>query len=72
MRRREYRLNILLNYREISRVIIDPHFEKKHSQSISDEIIVRLVKTLHGLNIRSERLSEIKWVFPVKLKSEEF
>jgi len=32
----------------ISKVIIDPHYEEKHADSISDEIIIQLVKTLDG------------------------
>lgn len=48
MSRREYSINITLNRRRINRVIIDPHFEKKHAASITDEIILRLVKTLDG------------------------
>lgn len=29
-------------------MIIDPHYEEKHADSISDEIIIQLVKTLDG------------------------
>ncbi len=46
MKRREYPLSIEVNGRLISKVIIDPHFEVKHSKSINDEIILELCKLL--------------------------
>lgn len=48
MPRREYRINLTVNGRQLSKLIIDPHFEVKHSTSISDEIITELVKKLDG------------------------
>lgn len=48
MRRREYEVDIVVNNQRISRVVIDPHFEEKHKDSINDEIILRLVETLDG------------------------
>lgn len=43
---------ILLNRRFISRVVIDPHFEVKHSESITNELILELVKLLDGKHER--------------------
>jgi hypothetical protein len=48
MDRREYLTNITLNGRKIWSVIIDSHYEVKHSESIDDEIILRLVLLLNG------------------------
>lgn len=48
MKRREYPLEIIFNGIEINKVIIDTHYEKKHSSSITDEIILDLVKQLDG------------------------
>lgn len=48
MKRREYDIDIVVNRRRITKVIIDPHYEKKHGASITDEIILKLVKTLDG------------------------
>ena len=48
MERREYDISIVFNGVRIKKVIIDPHFEKKHSDSINDEIILQLVKLLDG------------------------
>ncbi len=48
MGRREYSVSIVVNKRRISKVIIDPHFESKHANSITDEIIIELVKSLDG------------------------
>lgn len=54
MSRREYDINILFNVIEIKKVIIDPHYETKHSKSISDEVILRLVRELDGLKLPPE------------------
>jgi len=48
MKRREYDIDILVNRRRITKVIIDSHYEKKHSTTIDDQIILKLVKTLDG------------------------
>jgi len=48
VKRRAYSLDITLNRKRISKVIIDPHYEEKHAASITDEIILRLVDTLDG------------------------
>ncbi len=48
MKRRDYRLSITVNGRQILKVVIDPHYELKHSDSISDEVILELVKLLDG------------------------
>lgn len=48
MSRREYDVCIVLNQRRIIKAIIDPHYEEKHAQSISDDIILALIKTLDG------------------------
>ena len=48
--RREYPLSITFNKRCFSRVIIDSHYEKKHPE-INDELILELMKLLHGKEI---------------------
>ena len=49
MERREYSIcPIKVNYVLISKVIIDPHFEFKHGDSINDDLILKLVKKLDG------------------------
>lgn len=48
MSRREYKINITVNEILIERVIIDPHYQEKHAESINDKIILELVKTLDG------------------------
>jgi hypothetical protein len=48
MDRREYDISITVNGRRVTKIIIDPHYEAKHSGSISDEVIVSLVKLLDG------------------------
>ena len=46
--RRSYPISIMVNDRPINEVIIDPHYEEKHSESISDEVILALVRKLDG------------------------
>ncbi len=48
MKRREYGIDILVNRRRITKVIIDTHYEKKHSATVDDQIILKLVETLDG------------------------
>ena len=57
MKRREYDISIMINRRQISKVIIDPHYEEKHADCINDEIILELVKTLDGQIIEPEEES---------------
>ncbi|MGB0453470.1 MAG: hypothetical protein ACPGJV_07120 [Bacteriovoracaceae bacterium] len=48
MNRREYEVKLIVNGVLVSKVIIDPHYEEKHSESINDEIILELIKFLDG------------------------
>ena len=48
MKRREYGIDILVNRRRITKVIIDTHYEKKHSATVDDQIILKLAETLDG------------------------
>ena len=48
MSRREYKASLTINNRRILKVIIDSHYERKHSESINDEIILKLVQQLDG------------------------
>jgi hypothetical protein len=48
MNRREYDISIVFNETQITKVIIDPHYELKHAESISDDIVLSLVKMLDG------------------------
>ena len=51
VRRREYKIEpITVNRASINKVIIDPHYEEKHSEHINDDLILRLVKKLNNRN----------------------
>ncbi len=56
MARREYSIDLTINGRHLKKLIIDPHYEDKHSESVSDEIIVELVKELDGGFYRVEKV----------------
>ena len=48
MSRRTYPVNLLINEVHITKVIIDPHYEDNHAESINDEIVLKLVALLDG------------------------
>lgn len=48
MSRGGYQLKLNINGRNIESVVIDPHYAEKHSNSVTDEIILALVKQLDG------------------------
>lgn len=52
--RREHLLKITLNGRAFNAVLIDSHYEIKHSKTINDSIILKLVKSLEGVEHRPE------------------
>lgn len=52
MKRRSYNVDITVNGYAIKRVIVDPHYELKHSSSIDDKIIIQLVEKLDGGEFR--------------------
>lgn len=53
MARREYKIQLTVNNRRIHKVIIDPHYELKHSVTIDDNTVIALVKFLDGLKFQS-------------------
>ncbi len=52
--RRDYKISITVNSRNITSVVIDPHYELKHSDSVDDEIILILVQMLDGQTFTPE------------------
>lgn len=46
--RRTYPLEITINGCRLEEIVIDSHYEEKHSNSINDELILNLVKMLDG------------------------
>ena len=58
MSRRVYPLKLNINGRNLDKVVIDPHYEEKHSKVITDEIILALVKQLNGKTFRPTDVDE--------------
>lgn len=58
MTRREYPIRLTVNGRRIVKVIIDPHYELKHSNSIDDAVILELVRLLSGQSFEPEMENE--------------
>ncbi len=46
MARRQYKVKV--NHRVFTKVVIDPHYQENHGDSINDQIILALVKMLNG------------------------
>ena len=48
-KRRVYNIRpITVNSVEVTEVVIDPHYEEKHSASVNDQLILDLIKKLDG------------------------
>jgi len=56
--RRDYKISITVNSRAITRLVIDPHYELKHSDSVDDEIVLCLVQLLDGKTFTHEGESD--------------
>lgn len=47
-RRHEYLMKLTFNGKEICRVLIDQHYQENHAESMDDELILELIRTLDG------------------------
>ncbi len=54
--RPEYPLKFTINGRSLNRVVIDQHYRVNHDESMNDQIILDLVKTLDGRKIPPETI----------------
>ena len=51
--RTEYQLNIIVNGKKLTRVVIDQHYQENHPD-MNDELILELVKTINNGNFPIE------------------
>ncbi len=58
MSRRIYKKELIINGRRLNKVVIDPHYEEKHADSITDEIILDLVSHLNGKKFEPTDIDE--------------
>lgn len=58
MVRRTFKISIIVNNRHINHIVIDPHYELKHSDTISDTLIVELVGLLGGGDFTPEEITD--------------
>ena len=56
--RRSYEIHISINRVHFYEVIIDPHFEVKHSKSMDDEIILTLIQILDGREFAADAVDK--------------
>ncbi len=53
MARQSFKTFLRINNQMITQIVIDDHYELKHSKSISLDLIVELVELLDGQNFRA-------------------
>lgn len=70
MVRRSYPIFLTINGRKITKVVIDPHFEVRHKDSINDDIILDLVKSLDMSEEQPVDIDENGFEYFVKDKIE--
>jgi hypothetical protein len=70
MERREYPIFLIINGRKITKVVIDPHFELRHKDSINDDIILKLVRTLDGIEQLPSNIDDEGFEYYVKDKMD--
>lgn len=68
MERRQYHIKITINGRVLTQLIIDPHYLKKHSQSVTDKIIIALVEMLNGRRFVPDKVNDQGFEFYVEDK----
>lgn len=55
---RVYPTRLVINGRQLERVVIDPHYEEKHGESVNDDIILKLVQLLDGRSFKPVDVDE--------------
>jgi len=58
MPRRIYPAKLNINGRKLEKVVIDPHYEEKHSKAVTDKVILELVQQLNGRTFRPVDVDE--------------
>lgn len=58
VKRRSYSVRLNINGIKITKVVIDPHYEIKHSETINDELILKLVQLLDGGDFTPESITK--------------
>jgi hypothetical protein len=48
----------MINGKSFTQVVIDPHYEEKHAESVNDEIIIGLVMQLDGKTFKPTDIDE--------------
>ena len=55
--KRVYDLSLVINDRQITQVVIDSHYEIKHSETMNDDLILDLVCLLNNRNFEPEKIA---------------
>lgn len=56
--RRIYNRQLIINGKSFTQVVIDPHYEEKHADSVNDEVIIGLVMQLDGKTFKPTDIDE--------------
>jgi hypothetical protein len=74
--RREHTLDLTLNGRTLKRVLIDSHYELRHRESITDALILDLLRLLNGEERHAEAVTkdgfEVFKVDPIHLNGKVY
>ena len=75
MKYRKRELTVTVNGLKFNEIWIDPHYEENHSDSMSDELILRLVRLLDGvydLNYREAESGFLYWATSLELDGKSY
>lgn len=56
--RRIYNRQLMINGKSFLQVVIDPHYEERHADSVNDEVILGLVIQLDGKTFEPQDIDE--------------
>lgn len=56
--RRKFQIDLTINGLPIKELVIDPHYEKRHGASVTDEIILALITGLDGIEIEPDAVDK--------------
>jgi len=61
--RRTYQVQLEINERSLKEVIIDSHYEEKHTKSVNDTIILALIQSLDKRRFEPEYVSPVGYEY---------
>ncbi len=63
VQRNEYKIELMINDKHVHRLIIDQHYKENHSEAMTDELIIDLVKSINGETFQVDKETELYQYF---------